>query len=152
MARLRRRVAFAALAAAGCRVCDGLSWERPIEEPPALVFVTITKGEAPYVSEWVEYHALLGVDQFVLLSNECDDAADAAFKARATRGGRRDSATLGPPGGRGDGRRDAKIMFVDDYRCAARGFQRRAYQAVSTELVGWLSAVWNPNRFKIPST
>ena len=38
-----------------------------------LVAVTIVHNEAPYIAEWIDYHLLAGVDQFLIYDNESDD-------------------------------------------------------------------------------
>lgn len=39
-----------------------------------LAVVTIMKGEAPYIREWLDYHLLAGVDHFFIYDNEDSDA------------------------------------------------------------------------------
>ena len=41
--------------------------------PYNLSIVTIMKGEAPYVKEWLDYHLLAGVDHFFIYDNESPD-------------------------------------------------------------------------------
>ncbi|MCH2095936.1 MAG: glycosyltransferase family 2 protein [Rhodobacteraceae bacterium] len=43
--------------------------------PPATgrVIVACMKNEAPYILEWVAYHRAIGVDTFVVYTNDCDD-------------------------------------------------------------------------------
>ena len=38
-----------------------------------LSIVTIMKGEAPYVKEWLDYHLLAGVDHFFIYDNDSTD-------------------------------------------------------------------------------
>ncbi len=38
-----------------------------------MSIVTIMKGEAPYVKEWLDYHLLAGVDHFFIYDNESTD-------------------------------------------------------------------------------
>ena len=44
------------------------------------------RNEAPYVLEWVAYHRLIGVDRFLVYSNDCADGTDAMLDALAARG------------------------------------------------------------------
>ncbi|MDK3071907.1 glycosyltransferase family 2 protein [Sedimentitalea sp. JM2-8] len=37
------------------------------------VIVACMKNEAPYILEWVAYHRSIGVDTFVIYTNDCDD-------------------------------------------------------------------------------
>ena len=49
--------------------------------PLRLVLVAVAKGESPYIREWLAYHQAIGIRDFVLIPNECDPAADRAFRA-----------------------------------------------------------------------
>lgn len=40
------------------------------------VIVGCMKNEAPYVVEWVAYHRAIGVDNFLIYTNDCDDGTD----------------------------------------------------------------------------
>ncbi len=41
------------------------------------VIVGCMKNEAPYILEWVAYHRAIGVDDFLIYTNACDDGTDA---------------------------------------------------------------------------
>ncbi|MFZ7089776.1 glycosyltransferase family 2 protein [Primorskyibacter sp. 2E233] len=41
------------------------------------VIVGCMKNEAPYILEWVAYHRAIGVDNFLIYTNDCDDGTDA---------------------------------------------------------------------------
>lgn len=41
------------------------------------VIVGCMKNEAPYILEWVAYHRAIGVDNFLIYTNGCDDGTDA---------------------------------------------------------------------------
>ncbi|SHH17660.1 Glycosyl transferase family 2 [Cognatiyoonia sediminum] len=43
---------------------------------PILIYTTM-KNEGPYMLEWVAYHKSLGVDQFLIFTNDCTDGTDA---------------------------------------------------------------------------
>ncbi len=40
-----------------------------------IVFTTM-KNEGPYMLEWVAFHRLLGVDHFLIFTNDCEDGTD----------------------------------------------------------------------------
>jgi hypothetical protein len=40
---------------------------------PILLTFTVMKNEGPFILEWVAWQRLMGVDQIVVLSNDCDD-------------------------------------------------------------------------------
>ena len=51
----------------------GCHCERPrLAGGNRLVIVVIVRAELRYFRDWVVYHHLLGVDEFVIISNECD--------------------------------------------------------------------------------
>lgn len=42
-----------------------------------VLIVTAMRDEAPYLLEWVAYHRLIGVERFLVFSNDCADGTDA---------------------------------------------------------------------------
>lgn len=56
-----------------------LAWQsvrashRPSRE---VVVIACMKNEGPFLLEWVAYHRCLGVDHFVIYTNDCDDGTD----------------------------------------------------------------------------
>lgn len=44
---------------------------------PTLLTFTMMKNEGPFILEWVAWQRLLGVDQIIVLSNDCNDGTDA---------------------------------------------------------------------------
>jgi len=42
-----------------------------------IVIFTTMKNEGPYMLEWVAFHRSLGVEHFVIFTNDCDDGTDA---------------------------------------------------------------------------
>ena len=46
--------------------------ERPIDNSKILV-VTSMKNEAPFILEWIAYHKSIGVDHFLVYTNDCTD-------------------------------------------------------------------------------
>ncbi|MGH1367296.1 MAG: glycosyltransferase family 2 protein [Maritimibacter sp.] len=41
------------------------------------VVVGCMKNEAPYILEWIAYHRMMGVDNFLIYTNDCTDGTDA---------------------------------------------------------------------------
>lgn len=50
-----------------------------------VLFATV-KNEAPYLLEWIAWHRLIGVDHFVIFSNDCTDGTDAMLDRLAEMG------------------------------------------------------------------
>ncbi|WP_424830875.1 glycosyltransferase family 2 protein [Ruegeria sp.] len=42
----------------------------------SITVITTMKNEGPYMLEWVAFHRMLGVDHFVIFTNDCDDGTD----------------------------------------------------------------------------
>lgn len=42
-----------------------------------ITAITPMKNEGPYILEWLAYHLLIGVNDFVVFSNDCEDGTDA---------------------------------------------------------------------------
>jgi hypothetical protein len=40
------------------------------------LMITSMRNEAPYILEWLAYHSSIGVDGFLIYSNDCDDGTD----------------------------------------------------------------------------
>ncbi|MGD9865173.1 MAG: glycosyltransferase family 2 protein, partial [Pseudodonghicola sp.] len=50
---------------------------RPLPEGSSgTVIVGCMKNEAPYIVEWVAYHRAIGVDNFLIYTNDCTDGTD----------------------------------------------------------------------------
>ncbi len=56
--------------------------------PPSgrTLIVTCMKNEGPFLLEWIAYHRMIGVDDFLVYTNDCDDGTDALLDALAARG------------------------------------------------------------------
>lgn len=112
---------------AGSSRGDATDWQRCITvgqercPPPGrtpFVLVVVAKNHSPkHVRDWLWYHAHLGVSHFVLISNECDDAAHAALLAAAA------AAPCAP-----------RLQFLHGFRCSI-GFQTEAYVAAARQLL-----------------
>jgi len=46
--------------------------------PPSgrTLIVTCMKNEGPFILEWLAYHRMIGVDDFLIYTNDCDDGTD----------------------------------------------------------------------------
>lgn len=52
-----------------------------------ITAVTCVKNEGPFVLEWVAFHRLIGVSDFLFYSNDCDDGTDHLLNVLARHGG-----------------------------------------------------------------
>lgn len=54
----------------------------PVDEPPktGTLIVGCMKNEGPYILEWVAYHKAIGVDHFLIFTNDCSDGTDEILK------------------------------------------------------------------------
>jgi hypothetical protein len=52
-----------------------------------ITAVTCVKNEGPFLLEWIAFHRLLGVTDFLFYSNDCSDGTDTLLDALAERGG-----------------------------------------------------------------
>lgn len=50
----------------------------PVDEPPrtGTLIVGCMKNEGPYILEWIAYHKAIGVDHFLIYTNDCSDGTD----------------------------------------------------------------------------
>lgn len=50
----------------------------PVDLPPktGTLIVGCMKNEGPYILEWVAYHKAIGVDHFLIFTNDCSDGTD----------------------------------------------------------------------------
>ncbi len=49
---------------------------RKSEGPERVAIVTTMKNEGPFILEWLAYHRAIGVDDFLVYTNDCDDGTD----------------------------------------------------------------------------
>jgi hypothetical protein len=47
---------------------------------------TCVRNEGPFLLEWIAYHRLIGVTEFIVFSNDCDDGSDRLLDALAKQG------------------------------------------------------------------
>ncbi len=57
-----------------------------ISADPRYISVTPMKNEGPFVLEWVAHNRAIGVDQIVVMTNDCTDGTDALFQRLDERG------------------------------------------------------------------
>lgn len=43
---------------------------------PTLLILTVMKNEGPFILEWIAWQRLMGIDHFVVMTNDCDDGTD----------------------------------------------------------------------------
>ena len=53
---------------------------------PRITAVTCVKNEGPFLLEWIAYHRMIGVTDFLFYSNDCDDGTDRLLDALGARG------------------------------------------------------------------
>ncbi len=59
----------------------------PVAPPTGrTVIVTCMKNEGPFILEWLAYHRMIGVDDFLIYTNDCDDGTDAMLDLLQARG------------------------------------------------------------------
>jgi len=51
-----------------------------------VAIVTCMKNEGPFILEWLAYHRAIGVDDFLVYSNDCDDGTDTMLDLLQSRG------------------------------------------------------------------
>lgn len=64
-------------------------WLAPPAEQPApakVLIVTAMKNEAPFILEWIAYNRVIGVDHFLVYTNECSDNTVAILDRLAAMG------------------------------------------------------------------
>ncbi|WP_299558105.1 glycosyltransferase family 2 protein [uncultured Sulfitobacter sp.] len=53
---------------------------------PTITAITCVKNEGPFLLEWIAFHRILGVTDFLFYSNDCDDGTDTLLDALAEQG------------------------------------------------------------------
>ncbi len=51
-----------------------------------MLILTCMKNEGPYILDWISYHLSIGVEHFLVYTNDCDDGTDEILDHLATRG------------------------------------------------------------------
>lgn len=51
-----------------------------------VAIVTTMKNEGPFILEWLAYHRAIGVDDFLIYTNDCDDGTDALLDVLQAKG------------------------------------------------------------------
>ncbi|WP_370227461.1 glycosyltransferase family 2 protein, partial [Cognatishimia sp.] len=52
------------------------SAKRPSKKPNSVAIVTCMKNEGPFILEWLAYHRVIGVESFLVYTNDCTDGTD----------------------------------------------------------------------------
>lgn len=67
--------------------------ENKLDKAPAqavkagrTLIVTCMKNEGPFILEWIAYHRAIGVDDFLIYTNDCTDGTDELLNLLQTRG------------------------------------------------------------------
>ena len=50
--------------------------QAPAKEPNSVAIVTCMKNEGPFILEWLAYHRVIGVTNFLVYTNDCTDGTD----------------------------------------------------------------------------
>jgi Glycosyl transferase family 2 len=51
-----------------------------------VTIVTAMKNEGPFILEWIAHHRAIGVDRFLIYTNDCTDGTDTLLRALSSRG------------------------------------------------------------------
>lgn len=78
--------------------------EKPVA--PFLTICAIVKNEGPFLSEWIAYHIMIGVEHFVIYDNDSEDDSSSVFSQYA------DFVTVIPWPGQDEPQRKAYQHFV----------------------------------------
>ncbi|MFN7224246.1 MAG: glycosyltransferase family 2 protein [Paracoccaceae bacterium] len=94
-------------------LCEGLFAHKPVRAPrsnprPApqaateagrTAIVTTMKNEGPFILEWIAYHRAIGVDDFLIYTNDCTDGTDTMLDLLQSKGLCQHRANPWVPGG-----------------------------------------------------
>lgn len=59
---------------------------QPSEAEPTTTIVTTMKNEGPFILEWLAYHRMIGVDNFLIYTNDCTDGTDTMLQMLQEKG------------------------------------------------------------------
>lgn len=48
----------------------------PVSDTPKVISVTCMKDEGAFIPEWIAYHQAIGVNHFIVYTNDCSDGSD----------------------------------------------------------------------------
>ncbi len=60
--------------------------EQPDPDDTRTAIVTTMKNEGPFILEWIAYHQAIGVKDFLVYTNDCDDGTDTMFDILQSKG------------------------------------------------------------------
>lgn len=63
-----------------------LKFTPPKPESNRTVIVTTMKNEGPFILEWIAYHQAIGVDDFLIYTNDCSDGTDSMLDLLQAKG------------------------------------------------------------------
>ncbi|WP_424978114.1 glycosyltransferase family 2 protein [Leisingera sp. S232] len=67
------------------RIPDEQAVKRPGGTPKTAI-VTTMKNEGPFILEWLAYHRMIGVDDFLVYTNDCTDGTDTMLQLLQEKG------------------------------------------------------------------
>ena len=70
----------------GDKALSGPKRDRKTVSGQGVTVVTAMKNEAPFILDWIAHHRVLGVDRFLVYTNDCADGTDAVLDALAAAG------------------------------------------------------------------
>jgi hypothetical protein len=76
----------------------GSGRQRRLRKIVSVLAFTCIRNEGPFLLEWIAYHRLIGVTDFLFFSNDCDDGSDLMLDALARHGVLRHIAHAAPAG------------------------------------------------------
>lgn len=51
-----------------------------------IAVVTTMKNEGPFILEWIAYHRMIGIEKFIVYTNDCNDGTDDLLRLLASKG------------------------------------------------------------------
>jgi hypothetical protein len=58
----------------------------PAPQAGRTAIVTTMKNEGPFILEWIAYHRAIGVDDFLIYTNDCTDGTDTMLQMLMAKG------------------------------------------------------------------
>ncbi|NQY58984.1 glycosyltransferase family 2 protein [Cognatishimia sp.] len=60
--------------------------KKPSKVPSSVAIVTCMKNEGPFILEWLAYHRVIGVENFLVYTNDCTDGTDSFLDLLQSKG------------------------------------------------------------------
>lgn len=67
-------------------ISEGAGGKLPASVPGRTAIVTCMRNEGPYILDWIAHHRAIGVDDFLVYTNDCTDGTDALLDQLQTAG------------------------------------------------------------------